>query len=110
MNIKHLIENNNKLKYYHICLENEDISGQYGIYSNNILTETLPINFISKSNLIRIDNKINIKDIITKLKDVKFLKIENNNLYLLISEKEIIINDFNKFNLKDLYKNIKSYI
>jgi len=110
MNIKHLIENNNKLKYYHICLENEDISGQYGIYSNNILTETLPINFIYKSNLIRIDNKINIKDIITKLKDVKFLKIENNNLYLFISEKEIVIKDFNKFNLKDLYKNIKFYI
>ena len=110
ININHLIENNNKLKYYHLCLENEDISGQYGVYSNNILTETLPMNFISKSNLTRIDNKININNIISKYENVEFIKIKNNNLYLLISEKEIVIKDFNEFNLKNLYKNIKLYM
>ena len=51
-----VIENDNTVRYYHFCLENDDYAGQYGIYSNNVLTETLPINFIKISNLIPLKN------------------------------------------------------
>jgi hypothetical protein len=40
-----------KIKYYHLSLENENLDEHYGIYSNNLLTETMTINYISKSNL-----------------------------------------------------------
>lgn len=42
---------NKKIKYFHFCLENENKNNQYGIYSNNILSETMSIEYIDKSNL-----------------------------------------------------------
>jgi hypothetical protein len=38
--------------YFHIALENDDIFGQYGIYANNILCESMSINHIDNSKLI----------------------------------------------------------
>ncbi len=49
--IEHL-NKNNFVHYYHIVLENEDLNGQYGVYANNVLCETMSINFIPKSGLI----------------------------------------------------------
>ena len=38
------IENENEYDLYHIVLENDELDGQYGIYADNILTETMSIN------------------------------------------------------------------
>lgn len=38
------IENNEIYNVYHIVLENDDENGQYGIYSNGVLSETMSIN------------------------------------------------------------------
>ena len=54
--IRHL-NKNNFVHYYHIVLENEDLNGQYGVYANNVLCETMSINFIPKSGLIE-HNKV----------------------------------------------------
>lgn len=43
---------NYKIKYFHIALENENKDEHYAIYSNNILTETMTLNYANKSNLI----------------------------------------------------------
>jgi hypothetical protein len=43
---------NYKIKYFHIALENENKDEHYAIYSNNILTETMTLNYVKKSNLI----------------------------------------------------------
>jgi len=44
-NLFEKVEPDNKLyEIYHICLENEDKDGQYGIWSNNMLAETIQIN------------------------------------------------------------------
>jgi hypothetical protein len=54
--IEHL-NKNNFVYYYHIVLENENLDGQYGVYANNVLCETMSINFIPKSGLIE-HNKV----------------------------------------------------
>jgi hypothetical protein len=38
------LENENEYDLYHIVLENDELDGQYGIYADNILTETMSIN------------------------------------------------------------------
>ena len=43
---------NYKIKYFHIALENENKDEHYAIYYNNILTETMTLNYANKSNLI----------------------------------------------------------
>jgi len=50
-NIHTLIEPDNNVLYYHIALESEDEHKQYGIYANNILTETMSIAYIPTSGL-----------------------------------------------------------
>jgi hypothetical protein len=50
------INNNNFVNYYHIALENDDHDGQYGIYANNVLCESMSINYISECCLIEINN------------------------------------------------------
>jgi hypothetical protein len=49
--VEHL-NKNNFVYYYHIVLENKDLNAQSGIYANNVLCETMSINFIPKSGLI----------------------------------------------------------
>jgi surface protein len=51
--IKNIIENDSVV-CYHIALENDDLEGQYGIYSNGMLSETMSINIINKSGLIEL--------------------------------------------------------
>jgi hypothetical protein len=43
------IRDGDNVSYYHFCLENEDEEGQYGVYSNGILSETMSLSF-SKNN------------------------------------------------------------
>ena len=38
------IDNNDKYKLYHLVLKNDNDSGQYGIYSNGVLTESMSYN------------------------------------------------------------------
>jgi hypothetical protein len=52
--IEHL-NKNNFVNYYHIALENKNLDGQYGVYANNVLCETMSINYIPKSGLIEIN-------------------------------------------------------
>ena len=47
------LSNNKKIKYFHFSLESENKNTQYGIYSNNILSETMSIEYINKSNLYK---------------------------------------------------------
>ena len=51
--IENITEDNN-VACYHIALENDDLEGQYGIYSNGMLSETMSINIINKSGLIEL--------------------------------------------------------
>jgi hypothetical protein len=41
---------NETLEIYHLCLENDDLNGHYGIWANNILTETCSINHFKNMN------------------------------------------------------------
>ena len=43
------IRDENNVSYYHFCLENEDEEGQYGVYSNGILSETMSLSFSKKN-------------------------------------------------------------
>ena len=54
------IEDENEYNVYHIVLENEDKHGQYGIYANGILTETMSIDcyLIVTNSLLISDYKI----------------------------------------------------
>lgn len=47
------LSKNKKIKYFHFSLESENKNTQYGIYSNNILSETMAIEYIDKSNLYK---------------------------------------------------------
>ena len=67
--IKFLIKGN-KIQYYHLALENDDIHGQYAIYTNNIRSESMAISHISISGL----REINISPINNKLENL------NNNI------------------------------
>lgn len=67
--IKFLIKGN-KIQYYHLALENDDIHGQYAIYTNNIRSESMSISYISISGL----REINISPINNKLENL------NNNI------------------------------
>lgn len=42
---------NNKIKYFHFALENENLNEHYAIYSNNLQTESMTLNYIKKANL-----------------------------------------------------------
>lgn len=42
---------NNKIRYYHFALENDDVNQHYPVYANGVLTESMTIDFINKSNL-----------------------------------------------------------
>jgi len=44
-----IIYENNMVTYYHLSLENDDKDGQYGIYSQNMLSETMSINYGEKN-------------------------------------------------------------
>lgn len=63
--IKFLIKGN-KIQYYHLALENDDIHGQYAIYTNNIRSESMSISHISISGL----REINILPINNKLENL----------------------------------------
>jgi hypothetical protein len=39
------VDDNLEYNLYHIVLENDDLDGQYGIYSNGLITETMSINY-----------------------------------------------------------------
>jgi|SaaInlStandDraft_5_1057022.scaffolds.fasta_scaffold26418_2 hypothetical protein len=67
--VKFLIKGN-KIQYYHLALENEDLHGQYAIYTNNIRSESMAISHISISGL----REINISPINNKLENL------NNNI------------------------------
>lgn len=59
--VQHLnisIENDksDSVVYYHFVLENEDSNGQYGVYANNVLCESMSYNHIEKANLIEKKN------------------------------------------------------
>ena len=43
------IRDGNNVSYYHFCLENEDEEGQYGVYSNGVLSETMALKFSKKN-------------------------------------------------------------
>ena len=43
------IRDGNNVSYYHFVLENEDEEGQYGVYSNGILSETMALSFSKKN-------------------------------------------------------------
>jgi len=43
------IRDGNNVSYYHFVLENEDDEGQYGVYSNGILSETMALSFSKKN-------------------------------------------------------------
>jgi hypothetical protein len=43
------IRDGNNVSYYHFCLENEDEEGQYGVYSNGILSEAMALKFSKKN-------------------------------------------------------------
>ena len=43
------IRDGNNVSYYHFCLENDDEAGQYGVYSNGILSETMALQFGKKN-------------------------------------------------------------
>jgi hypothetical protein len=64
--ISNLIKNN-FVQYYHFALENEDYDGQYAVYSNNIRSESMSINYIPFSGLYPINTEI-------------LYKIKNNNI------------------------------
>ena len=42
---------NDVIKYFHFALDNDNKNEHYGIYSNNILTETMTLNYVEKSGL-----------------------------------------------------------
>ena len=42
--------NHEVFEIYHLCLENEDLTGQFGIWANNVLTETCSINVFNRMN------------------------------------------------------------
>jgi hypothetical protein len=49
------IDDENEYTIYHIALENDDLDGQYGIYANGLLTESISINqYIKCNNLLSI--------------------------------------------------------
>ena len=58
--ISNLIKNN-FVQYYHFALENEDLDGQYGVYSNNIRSESMSINYIPFSGLYPINTETKYK-------------------------------------------------
>ena len=43
------IKDGNNVSYYHFVLENKDEEGQYGVYSNGILSETMALSFSKKN-------------------------------------------------------------
>jgi surface protein len=43
------IRDGNNVSYYHFCLENNDEEGQYGVYSNSVLSETIALSFSKKN-------------------------------------------------------------
>jgi surface protein len=43
------ISDDNNVSYYHFCLENDDEEGQYGVYSNGVLSETMALSFSKKN-------------------------------------------------------------
>ena len=43
------IRDGNNVSYYHFVLENDDEAGQYGVYSNGILSETMALQFGKKN-------------------------------------------------------------
>ena len=43
------IRDGNNVSYYHFCLENDDEDGQYGVYSNGVLSETMALSFSKKN-------------------------------------------------------------
>lgn len=51
------IEDNKEYNVYHIVLENSDPKGQYGIYANGILTETMSIRWYLKSTRFMVGKK-----------------------------------------------------
>ena len=59
--VAYLIKNN-FIQYYHFALENEDLNGQYAIYSNNIRSESMSINYIQFSGLYPINTEILYKN------------------------------------------------
>jgi hypothetical protein len=46
------LNNTNIYTYYHLCLENEDGDGRYGIWANGILSESTQRNHFVKSNFV----------------------------------------------------------
>jgi surface protein len=46
--LEDIIDGDN-VSYYHFCLENEDEEGQYGVYSNGVLSETMALKFSKKN-------------------------------------------------------------
>jgi hypothetical protein len=54
------LDNEDVYNLYHIALENDDIYGQYGIYANDVLTETMCIHLyehIENKSKITVVNK-----------------------------------------------------
>lgn len=50
-------DKNKKIEFYfHIVLENENLDGQYGIYANGVLCESMSYNHIPKSGLKKYEN------------------------------------------------------
>ena len=43
------IRDGNNVSYYHFVLENDDEEGQYGVYSNGVLSETMALSFSKKN-------------------------------------------------------------
>jgi len=43
------IRDGDNVSYYHFCLENNDEEGQYGVYSNGVLSETMALSFSKKN-------------------------------------------------------------
>jgi hypothetical protein len=52
------VEDNKDYNVYHIVLDNNDINGQYVIYANGILTETMSINWYYKSTTLIVSKKM----------------------------------------------------
>ena len=52
LNISNENDKPDSVVYYHFVLENEDSNGQYGVYANNVLCESMSYNHIEKANLI----------------------------------------------------------